>query len=180
MNHSKNLIHLVSPFLIVIAAVLLRLAPHEPNVAPIGAMALFGGATLSKRYALVVPLIVMFISDLFLGFHSTMFWVYGSFVLIGLLGVMLRNKVNFGTVLISSVLASILFFLVTNFGVWVQGGMYQANLNGLLQSYIMGLPFFRNTLSGDLFFNAIFFGGFALIKSWSNKYVPVTVSNYQK
>ena len=159
---------LVSPMLIIIAAVLLRLVPHEPNVAPIGAMALFGGVYLTKKQALILPLLTMFISDIFLGFHSTMPWVYGSFLLTVAIGLFLKNKTNPTNIFAASIVSSILFYLITNFGVWFSGTMYPKTMSGLMQSYIMAIPFFRNTLLGDLVYNAIFFGGYALIKSYLN------------
>ena len=162
--------YLVSPTLIIIAAVLLRLVPHEPNVAPIGAMALFGGAYLSKKQALTIPIFVMIISDLFLGFHTTVFWVYGSFLLTGVLGLLLRDKVSLTSVLWASLASSIIFYLITNFGVWFSTSLYPKTFQGLSQSYLMALPFFRNTLLGDLFYNGVFFGGYALVKSFVGNY----------
>lgn len=160
-----KIVNFISPFSVIVAAVLLRLVPHEPNVAPIGAMALFGGAYLSKKYALPFPIFTMFVSDIFLGFHNTIVWVYGSFILIGLIGMLLRNRVNPGNVILVSLASSVLFYLITNFGVWFSGSMYPKTLSGLLQSYTLALPFFRNTLLGDLFYNGVFFGGYALIRS---------------
>ncbi len=158
-----------SPILVVLTAVLLRLLPHEPNVAPIGALALFGGAYLPKKQAAVVPMLAMLVSDFFLGFHSTMIWVYGSFLLIVGLGLWLRSNLNWRSVLLASAVSSILFYLITNFGVWFSGSLYPKTLNGLWESYFMGLPFFRNTLVGDFGYNLIFFGGYALMVSASRK-----------
>lgn len=149
-----------SPMLIIIFAVVMRLLPHPPNVAPIAAMALFGGVYVNKKYALVVPLIAMFISDIFLGFYPEIIFVYGSFLLIGLIGLWLRNHKTFRNVLFASIGSSILFFIITNFGVWLMGSMYDKSFAGLLEAYTMGLPFFRNTLLGDLGFVGIFFGSY--------------------
>lgn len=160
-----KIINFISPFSVIAAAVLLRLVPHEPNVAPIGAMALFGGSYLPKKYALPIPILTMFVSDIFLGFHNTIAWVYGSFILIGLIGMLLKNRVNPGNVLLASLASSVLFYLITNFGVWFNGSMYPKTLSGLLQSYVLALPFFRNTLLGDLFYSGVFFGGYALVRS---------------
>lgn len=141
---------------------MLRLVPHAPNFAPISAMALFGGAYLNRKYALIVPLIAMFLSDIFLGFHGTIIYVYGSFVATGLIGLWLRKHKNFTNVVGTAFFSSLLFFLITNFGVWLEGKLYSANLSGLMESYIMAIPFFRNTVLGDLFYVALFFGSYEL------------------
>lgn len=156
---------LLNPVLIIIFAVVLRLVPHPPNFAPIAAMALFGGAYLNKRYALVVPLLAMFISDIFLGFHSVMPFVYGSFLLTGTMGLWLKDRRNVQNIIGASLASSVLFFLITNFGVWLVSGMYPKSIAGLWQSYFYALPFFRNTLIGDLFYTGIFFGLYEFVKS---------------
>lgn len=153
----------ISPLIIIIFAVVLRLLPHPPNVAPIAAMALFGGVYLNKKYALIVPLVAMFLSDIFLGFYPEVIFVYGSFLLTGLIGLWLRHHKSFQNVILASLSSSILFFLITNFGVWLMGTMYSKSLDGLFESYFMGLPFFRNTLLGDLGYVGLFFGGYELI-----------------
>ncbi len=153
---------LAGPLPIILIAALMRLVPHPANFAPVAAMALFGGAYLPKKYALALPLLVMAISDVFLGFHSTILWVYGSYVLIGVLGMRLRNAVHPSAVFFTTVSSSLLFYLMTNFGVWITTGMYEKTWEGLLQCYVMGLPFLRNTLLGDGFYSALFFGGYYL------------------
>ena len=145
---------------IFIAAVS-RLFPHIPNFTPIAAMALFGGVYFSdKKLSFIIPLLSMFISDFFLGFHSTMIYVYLGFIMTSLIGIMIK-KVSFLSVTAGSILSSILFFLITNFGVWVGSG---TGLAGLSNTYILGIPFFGPTLVGDLFFNSILFGSFYLAK----------------
>lgn len=152
----------------ILAAVLIRvlshfdLIPHLANFAPIAAMALFGGVYLKdKKMALVIPLAAMFVSDIFIGFYNP--WilasVYGSFVLIGLLGVWLKKHKTLANVFGASLFGSVIFFLLTNFAVWaVPHSLYPQTLQGLLNSYMMGLPFFRNTLMGDLFYTGAMFG----------------------
>jgi hypothetical protein len=155
----------------VLAAAASRLVPHPPNFAPITAMALFGGACFAdKRLAFVVPLAAMFLSDLVLGFGLLTPFVYGSFVATVCLGFWLRNRRTPLTVAGTAVLGSLLFFLVTNFGQWVvqfwsPEPMYPTTLAGLLECYVKGLPFYRNTLAGDVVYTAVLFGGLALIES---------------
>lgn len=174
--------------LMIVGAVVLRLIPHMPNFAPITAIALFGGANLSKKSAILLPLLAMLISDYLLlyinpfaspivdlnhfypiktMFHSTTLYVYGSFLISGLIGLWLRHHKKPTYILSASLLASIQFFIITNFGVWAEG-MYSRGLDGLLQSYIMGLPFLKWTLLGDLFYIVVFFGTYELAVRSSN------------
>jgi uncharacterized membrane protein len=148
-------------FVMIFGGILLRLLPHLPNFTPIAATALFGGVYLNKKYAFFVPILAMFISDIFLGFHSTMPYVYGSFILTGLIGLWLKNHKNTQNIIGATLLSSVLFFLITNFGVWA-GGWYPKTLSGLMQSYVMAIPFFRNTILGDLCYTGVFFGAYEL------------------
>lgn len=155
--------YIANPLSIILFAVILRLIPHPPNFAPIAAMALFGGAYLNKRYALIVPIIAMLISDYFLGFHNTMLFVYSSFLLTGFIGLWLRKHRKIKNVFLATLCSSLLFFIITNFGVWLVGNMYPKTFAGFIECYIAAIPFFRNTLLGDLFYTAIFFGSYELI-----------------
>lgn len=127
-------------------AVLVRLLPHPPNVTPITALALFGSNFRNKYLGLFLPLIAMILSDIYLGFYGITAWVYGSFLFISLLG-RYWKKINVQNVLVSS----LMFFIITNFGVWVGG--YPKTLEGFLLCYTMAIPFFLNSILGDLFFS---------------------------
>lgn len=154
---------IVSPLLIISFAVILRLLPHPPNVAPIAAMALFGGVYLNKKYALIVPIVALFISDLLLGFYASMPYVYGSFLLTGLIGIWLRKHKNIPNVILATITSSILFFLITNFGFFLTNDLYPKTVVGQIEAYTMAIPFFRNTLLGDLGYVALFFGSYELV-----------------
>lgn len=149
----------------VFGGILTRLAPHPPNFTPITAAAIFGGVYLRKRYAILVPLITMVISDYLLFpqamFHSTTLYVWGSFMISGLIGLWLKKHQKPHLILGGTLLASLQFFLITNFGVWATG-MYNHDYSGLIESYIMGLPFYRYTLLGDLFYTVSFFSLYQL------------------
>ncbi|MBU1298090.1 MAG: hypothetical protein KKF20_01155 [Bacteroidetes bacterium] len=152
-------------FILILLAALSRLLPHPPNVAPITALALFGGVYLDKKHIFVVPIAAMLISDYFLGFHSEMIWVYASFSAIGLIGLWLRNHQGILTTVGATLVGSILFFVVTNFGVWLSPFfMYSRDLSGLIQCYLAAIPFFKNTLLGDIFYVGMIFGVFELAK----------------
>lgn len=156
------------PYLYVLAAIVLRLLPHPWNVTPIAAMFLFSGATFrSRRDALLAPLAALLLSD-----YAVIHFLYGGrygwfspytwsgFVLVGLIGWTLRHRATFGRVVGASLAGSVVFFLVSNFGVWVHGKMYPLTAAGLGACYVAALPFFRNTVLGDLFYAGVMFGSY--------------------
>jgi len=152
--------------LMVIAAAFIRLIPHPPNFAPIAAMALFGGAYFNKKWAaFTIPLAAMFITDLFLGFHASMWAVYLSFALIVVLGMVMLKQKKTGNIFFASVSASVSFFMITNFGVWISTPYYEKTIVGLIACFTAAIPFFHQTLLGDLFFVAILFGLYELAKT---------------
>lgn len=156
----------------ILAAAASRLIPHPPNFAPIGAMALFGGACFPhRRAAFIVPLAAMFLSDLAigvlsgnlsLGLHRLIPVVYGSFALIVCLGFWLRTRRTLMPIAGATLAGSALFFVLTNFGVWAFGSMYPWTWDGLVACYVAAIPFFHNTLMGDAVYMAVLFGGLAL------------------
>lgn len=152
--------------LIIGIAAIIRLADILPyNFTPIAAIALFGGAMFSSRsLAFVIPLAIMFISDLFIGFHDLMWAVYAGFLAIVLIGQVVRKRPNILTGLAGALVGSVLFFLITNAAVWYGSPHYAQTFGGLLNSYALGLPFFRGTLMGDLLFTGAFFGIYELAK----------------
>lgn len=144
-----------------------RLIPHPWNFTAIGAMALFGGAYLAnKKLSLLLPLVALFISDLIIGFHSTMLFVYGAFALAGALGWFLREERTISKLTGCSLAASMIFFAVSNFGVWAMGGLYPQTFSGLVQCYVAAIPFLDNQIYGDLFFSAVMFGSYEVIKHY--------------
>ena len=149
----------------IMAAAASRLVPHPPNLTAVTAMALFGGATLAdKRLAFLIPLSALFVSDLVLGFHSQMLVVYGCFAAVVCIGLWLQKHRSAPLIAGAALGSSILFFGVTNFGVWAIDGMYPLTWQGLIACYTAAIPFFRNTLEGDLLYTLVLFGGFALME----------------
>ncbi|MHB8579084.1 MAG: DUF6580 family putative transport protein [Ignavibacteriaceae bacterium] len=147
----------------VLAAAALRLLPHYPNFTPVAGMALFGGAYFSnKKIAFVIPFVAMLLSDLILGFHSTMWAVYLSFALIVTIGFSLRNEKKISNIFFATVSSSVLFFLITNFAVWLTGSIYPMSFAGLTECFVAAIPFFHYTMLGDLFYAGVFFGAFEL------------------
>lgn len=159
---SDNTTSIVIASILIAFAVFSRLMPHPANFAPIAAVALFGGALLPRRLAISLPLIAMIISDLVIGLHPTIYATWGSFAIIALVSSMKFKTVNMTNILTSSLAASVFFFVVTNFAVWIEGRLYAPTFAGLVNCYYNALPFFRNTLLGDLVFTSSLFGIFAL------------------
>jgi hypothetical protein len=163
----KHLLNkLATPATFVLIGAAARVIPHPANFAPIGAMALFGGAYMNKKQALILPILAMILSDFIIGFDSIpmRLTVYGSFFLIVLLGMFLKKRVSIKNTILFSLTASILFFTTTNFAVWAAGGLYPHTVTGLTESYFLAIPFFRNTIFGDLFYTGVFFGGYEFVK----------------
>jgi hypothetical protein len=158
---------------IVFSAAALRLLPHPSNFTPIGALALFAGAHFDdKRWAFIVPLAAMLLSDILIGFHSGMPIIYAAFAAIVCMGFLLKQKKTALRVTGASLAAATFFFVVSNFAVWAIDGLYPMTFQGLVTCYVAAIPFFANTLGGNLFYSAVLFGGFAL----AERKVPVFAS----
>lgn len=158
---------------IVLAAAASRLLPHPPNFTPIAAMALFGGAYFQHRaVAFGAPLAAMLLSDLLIGFHGGMPFVYAAILLISGMGLAIRSRLNPVWIGGAALSASLVFFVVTNFGVWLAGvvfpatGLYPFTGAGLVSAFVAAIPFFGNTLAGDVMYTVLLFGGFALAERW--------------
>ncbi len=174
MKPARHATHLLPLLLLIFLAAVSRLLPHWPNFGPVGAMALFGAASLGRKWmAVLVPFAALYVSDLLLnnllyaeyydgffwGFNA---WVYGGFALTLLLGFGLLRGRKFSWLRIAGATggATLLFFLVTNFGVWLgSAGLYPHNGTGLLACYAAGIPFLLNSALGNVFFAALLFGG---------------------
>lgn len=168
--------------IIICVAAVTRIIPHYPNFTAVGAAALFGGAYLRKNYAILIPIVALFVSDLFLNnliyanqfpnnydgfvfFEASSLWGYAAFIAIAWMGSRFIRQGKVLSIIGTSVGASVLFFLVSNFSAWLGSALYAKTIAGLLMAYAAGIPFFWNTLAGDFFFVAIFFGSYALARS---------------
>jgi hypothetical protein len=156
-------------YALILLAVAGRLAPHPPNFTPVLAVALFGGATLPRRLAWVVPLLAMAMSDLILGYPLS--WmslvVYSCFLAAVGLGEWLRNRRTWSRTVATALAGSVLFYVVTNFAVWLAPPfLYAHTPAGLVRCYLMALPFFRNAVAGDLVWSVALFGLYDLARAW--------------
>jgi len=160
--NSKTLFVIV----VVVIAAALRLVPHPPNFAPVASIALFSGALIANRkLAFLIPISVMLISDLIIGFYGiTMVAVYLSFALIVVIGKQLKGRIKAIPVFTAALVSAILFFLVTNFAVWMGSITYTQDISGLLICYAAAVPFFHYSLAGNIFYCTILFGVYHLAK----------------
>ena len=161
---------------LILIAAFGRIIPHPYNMSPIAAMGLLGSAYFSRKWmALLIPFLATWLSDLFINnmiypelfdgftwFYAGSAWVYGSYALIIMMGYILLNTVTIARIASSSILATSLFFIITNFGAWIGNPMYPQTFEGLMMSYAAGLPFLQGSFVGDLMYSGILFGGFAL------------------
>ena len=162
---NTNYSRLVALLTAIVAAAALRLVPHPPNFTPIGAMALFSGAYLGRKaLAFAAPLGALLLSDLVLGFYHGQATVYFSVALIVMLGMVALSRVSPLRVAGAAVLSSVLFFLITNLGMWLFSGFYPRTMLGLEACYVAAIPFFQNTIAGDLFYATLLFGGFRVVE----------------
>ena len=160
--------------LFIFVAALSRIIPHAPNFTAVGAMALFGAHYFkNKAWSFAIPILALWISDIILNnlvynvagssfslFNSGMLYIYGAFAAMILFGIFFLKKINLSRLLFSGVVIGIIFFLITNFGVWFTSTMYPDTWSGLIACYTAGLAFLRNSIIGNVFFVLLFFGAY--------------------
>jgi hypothetical protein len=161
---------LIAVALILIGASL-RLLPHSANFAPVAAIAIFGGAVLPRKLAIWVPLAVMVASDVFIGFYNIMPIIWACYVVIAIASSYILRKPKLLKGIALTLSSSLFFFVVTNFAVWMFGGMYAHTLSGLSYCYTMALPFFRNTALSDMLYTVALFGLYALAMKAARRYL---------
>jgi len=153
------------PALILTIGILSRLVWHLPNFSPVYALALFGGVYLDKRLSIILPVGFMMITDLILGVYPGIAFTWIGMALVALAGWRLREKRHFGNILGVSLLASLVFFVVSNLGVWLLGRLYPLNFQGLVDCYVMAVPFFRNTLISTVVYSMLLILGYEIVLS---------------
>lgn len=174
MNLMKKLL---PAFVLITLGIAARFLPHPANFAPIGGIAIFSGLYLPKKWALALPLAAMFFSDLFIGFYSLpiMFSVYAGFIIMGIIGLMARQNKKLSAILGGAILGSVIFYLITNGAVWAFGSLYPHTAAGLLESYYLAIPFFRNSLLGDLFYTGVLVGAYEAVLLWQTRQPAVKI-----
>ena len=160
----QNLLNILKkeifPISLIIILAFARLIPHPPNFTPIIAVAIISGYFFKNfNLSVLILLAAMFISDLFIGFYENIIFVYVSLILITFIFHKISNKINFKNLFIYSFAGSVIFFVVSNFGVWALGSpglqdiAYEKSLSGLIQCYVLAIPFFGNTFLSTLIFS---------------------------
>ena len=147
---------------LLVFGVVMRLIVHPANFTPTLALILFGAVYCNKRYAFLLPLFLMMFTDIILGVHALILFTWGSMILVGFIGLRLRERHDWAHLAIASLSSSVLFYIITNFGVWLLG-YYPMNLTGLVDCYVMAIPFFRAMLASTFVYSFIFFGVYQLI-----------------
>ena len=157
----------------IVLGVISRIIPHAPNFTPILSIALLSGFYIKNRYIVILPILAMLFSDIIIGNHGLVVWVYSSLIFIFILG-SFALKDSTIDIITKSMLSSFIFFVLTNFGVWFTGG-YSYNYNGLLLCYTMALPFFKNTIISTTLFSLAIFGIYRLINIYVLKIRKISV-----
>ena len=149
----------IFPISLILILALARLIPHPPNFTPIIAVAIMSGYFFKNiNLSFLILIVAMLVSDLFIGFYENVIFVYASLLLITFVFYKISNKINFKNLFIYSFAGSLIFFIVSNFGVWALGSpgvydiAYEKNLNGLVECYILAIPFFGNTFLSTVIF----------------------------
>ena len=175
MINNKNNFYFVLGLILI--AAFARIIPHYPNFTPLCAIALFGAKYFRNGYlAFLIPIVALWFSDIIINnfilsqyfdgfnlFYSGFYWQYGSFLLIALLGRKTLNNLSFFKLLGVSISSSLLFFLISNFGVWVSSSFYSKDIFGLAACYIAAIPFYYGTLSGTIFYSFFLFGSYEFL-----------------
>lgn len=162
---------------LTVLGALARLIPHPANFTPVGAMSLFAGARIPGWQAYLIPLVLMAVTDPILGYSATIPFIYGSFLLNVWIGRRLLRKANFRRLGPVVLLGSLQFFLLTNAGVWLTGGMYPHTGAGLLACYIAAIPFFGRTMAADLLYSGALFGLYAWLSRRAFSYCGSLAKN---
>ena len=142
----------ILPIILILVLSFSRLIPHPWNFTPVLAVGIFSGFYFKQFYlGLFIVIVSMFLGDLYLGFHGTMFFTYISLTVAAMLGFYIKHF-KFTEILVTGLTSSICFFLITNFGAWLTLEMYEKSLAGLISSYTLAIPFFHNTLISTILY----------------------------
>ena len=164
---------LIFPIGLILVLALTRLIPHPPNFTPMIAVAILSGFYF-KNFFIGLPIVIfsMFLGDLIIGFHSTMIFTYTSLAIAVVLGIIIKNF-KYLEMFIAGLIGSLSFFIITNFGAWLSLDMYEKNFNGLLNAYVLAIPFFHNTLISTILYLMLI----KLLLSFSIKKEIIKLSN---
>ena len=169
MNINKKYFNGNLTFLYALGIILIsRFLPHPPNFTPIISLAILMPIFFKKdQISLILIISGMFITDIFLGFYSTFIITYLTLILIFYFNKIFLKNINFKNLIFTSLISSVIFFILTNFGVWAFGNMYEKNMMGLFNCYYLAIPFFHNTVLSTTLFCLISYFSYIKIKSFA-------------
>jgi len=160
---------MLNVIIFILIAILLRISPHPWNFTPILSIALLTGVYFKNKYSFLIPLSIVVLSDLYIGNFNMAFWVYMSYLLIFVFGKTFISEKSFKNIFLSSVLGSLIFFIITNFGTWLIG--YPKSIAGLVTCFTLALPFYKNTLLSAVFYSSLFFVLYEMFLMINFKYI---------
>ena len=175
LNKSFN--YLVILAVLIALGVAGRLLPHPPNFTPMAAIALFAGFIFLKRYmAVIAVVVIMLLTDYFAFGYLSAEWFASKSMWVVYLALLfpivfknfLQKKLGLFRVAGAALASSTVFFIATNFAVWAFSPMYEKTLEGLVLCYTMAIPFFQNTVAGDLIWSGVIFGAYLALRNYSN------------
>lgn len=169
--------YFIAALALIVFGVSVRLLPHPDNFAPLTALAIFSGSLFPRRYAAFVPLVAAVLSDIFLGFYNIIPIVWGCYLVIALASNRWLKRPSLLQGFAFTIGSSVFFFVVTNLAVWIFGGMYAHTFAGLSECFTLALPFFRNSLLGDLVYTTSLFGLYAAAKANVPTASPMAATN---
>ena len=165
---------LMIPIIMMTLLVISRMISDIPNFTATIALIMFTSYIIRDKFlSVLVILVSQIISDLYIGIYSSMFFVYGAYVFIALLSPIIMNKLSFKSVLISSLVTPTIFYIVSNFGVWITGSTYPLSLDGLIMCYVAGIPFFDETLLSTVVFSVTIYAMMKLIVKEPEKLILI-------
>ena len=152
---------------LIFVGVMSRIYPYAPNFTPMLSIALLSGLYSKNRFFVLLPILIMLISDIMIGNHAIVPWVYSSFILIFAFGYFIK-KSSYSYIFIFSILSSVIFFIISNLGVWFTGG-YSYSFNGLIACYTAAIPFFKNTLVSTILYSSVIHSVVSVVSSYDKQ-----------
>ena len=152
---------------LIFVGVVSRIYPYAPNFTPLLSIALLSGLYSKNRFFVLLPILIMLMSDIIIGNHAVVPWVYSSFILIFALGYFVK-KSSYFYIFICSIFSSVIFFIISNLGVWFAGG-YSYSFNGLIACYTAAIPFFKNTLISTILYSSVIHSVVSIVSSYDKQ-----------
>ena len=162
---------------LILFAGLFRLIPHSWNFTPLLAACIFSGYKIKPiGLAMFLPLITIFLGDIFIGFYDGMVWVYTAYIVTIAIAIFTSKSNSKQSKIGNIVFGSLSFFLISNLGVWMSGLIYPQNFEGLVACFVAAIPFYKNTIIGTVLYSGVFWGIADILEKQESTKVSVTKS----